>query len=1355
MAGVSNSEIETDLKRILKLDEVQERVDEKGQDFKRQKQRSKNKKSNKKHWRNNSRKKSQAEESSKFRESEQPVDNTRNTTMNNNNNIQETVQTSILPNPSTKKHINSAHNSSPSSTPRELSSASQQQARKQQHSLSPTPISAAHIPPQMIPYTAHQEPVFSVSPKQQHLRQTFDSSYQINQNVPSHCFVQAQPVHHQRPIAINQSNPRQLHNFNNKKYVADHQSARSHNPPRTPSHPFNQGKDQYNMQPQRFADNHNMLLGNKPDLRIVRDNSESRRVGFRSSERKKDKEIIRDTPESHPIDQKSQQKGNRFKEKKEKNEKTERSEKTEKLKSANSKEKTDPVKKTVLNPSPRTRQKSENEKEKEKKEENSIPKEKEKPKESNKGSHILSKEEQKEFEEKNREDIAKLRKEFIYPLSKIKAKFPWARFFCQLCDLHQSDLEDANKHGQSKKHIINLLLKKDKQIVLKIRNPSKSHNDLLTEMIETVVEENGLTEDDFDNRWKVAIELEQLLREVHPKVKLHIVGSTATGAGIKSSDLNLDIEFDDPEILLDVYQLLQNNDCYTDIKFNKKCRVASVHAVKDGLPLTITVAQSNTRDMTKLLKTFMIIDQRARKLCIAFRKLVDVIDGGCLEMGMMPTFIYYIMVVFFLQQSPYPVLPVLHRKFNRSDDVEIIWDPALAVRIGLNEKKLNNLSLGELWFDLIMFYAIEFNARRFVVSIRQLHDVRKYDRRWFRKVYSVEDPMNPKMNMIKSLSATGFNYLQTAWYKAALYYGKKLNKFSNEEPLIRPWDIGTGRKLWENTDDEISDNETISKDEIDTTNATGKSRESPEEIQKLGRQSRKETKDNCQKEVSEKDTLREADTKATEIDDKNENLNDKVKEEEEVEDEENFKFTIDAKIFNLVKPAPSVCTLCDEEGHSKINCPNEELPELEELPAYNKSWDKTLTDVLRKIPELCELKEKDFIARETVMQTLANRISTEFKDVWLSLFGSSNNGFGFKDSDIDVCMTLRRSPVLPKNIHSEYVIKRVSKVLKHCGEFREIMDIPSAKVPIVKFTHKDTGLDGDISLYNTLALRNTRLLYTYSQIDERCRILGYTSKIFARRCDIGDASRGSLSSYAYILMVIYFLQQTEPPVLPVLQELYDGSEPPKYYVEGCNTYFFDNIKDIIEGRVWNCNRNTKSAGELWLDMLKFYTEKFDFSNTVISIRQKKSLSTLKKLWTGCAMAIEDPFDLNHNLGGFLTGRMRNFILQAFRRARVVFGTPLDHIPDDFESYEEYLFSRQALYPGKERPKDRLCRKCGHVGHTSRDCKRKRQNSRGEKPIDDDDTWWRRSFSEVEEVKKDKRNADENGKNDKEKLEKTI
>ena len=78
-------------------------------------------------------------------------------------------------------------------------------------------------------------------------------------------------------------------------------------------------------------------------------------------------------------------------------------------------------------------------------------------------------------------------------------------------------------------------------------------------------------------------------------------------------------------------------------------------------------------------------------------------------------------------------------------------------------------------------------------------------------------------------------------------------------------------------------------------------------------------------------------------------------------------------------------------------------------------------------------------------------------------------------------------------------------------------------------------------LANISAMENTRMLRTYASIDPRVKTLGYVVKEFAKRCDIGDASRGSLSSYAYILMLIYYLQQVQPPVVPVLQEIHDGT----------------------------------------------------------------------------------------------------------------------------------------------------------------------------------------------------------------------
>ena len=59
----------------------------------------------------------------------------------------------------------------------------------------------------------------------------------------------------------------------------------------------------------------------------------------------------------------------------------------------------------------------------------------------------------------------------------------------------------------------------------------------------------------------------------------------------------------------------------------------------------------------------------------------------------------------------------------------------------------------------------------------------------------------------------------------------------------------------------------------------------------------------------------------------------------------------------------------------------------------------------------------------------------------------------------------------------------------------------------------------------------------YADIDIRCRILVVAMKTLAKACRICEVYKGSLSSYAYTNMVIHYLQQTSPPVLPVLQEV--------------------------------------------------------------------------------------------------------------------------------------------------------------------------------------------------------------------------
>ncbi|KAM4872375.1 terminal uridylyltransferase 4 isoform 4-T5 [Thomomys bottae] len=417
-------------------------------------------------------------------------------------------------------------------------------------------------------------------------------------------------------------------------------------------------------------------------------------------------------------------------------------------------------------------------------------------------------------------------------------------------------------------------------------------------------------------------------------------------------------------------------------------------------------------------------------------------------------------------------------------------------------------------------------------------------------------------------------------------------------------------------------------------------------------------------------------------------------------------YVFDKFILTSGKPPTIVCSICKKDGHSKNDCPEDfRKIDLKPLPPMTNRFREILDLVCKRCFDELSPPFSEQHNREQILIGLEKFIQREYDEkARLCLFGSSKNGFGFRDSDLDICMTLEGHENAEK-LNCKEIIESLAKILKRHPGLRNILPITTAKVPIVKFEHRRSGLEGDISLYNTLAQHNTRMLATYAAIDPRVQYLGYTMKVFAKRCDIGDASRGSLSSYAYILMVLYFLQQRKPPVIPVLQEIFDGKQIPQRMVDGWNAFFFDKTEELKK-RLPSLGKNTESLGELWLGLLRFYTEEFDFKEYVISIRQKKLLTTFEKQWTSKCIAIEDPFDLNHNLGAGVSRKMTNFIMKAFINGRKLFGTPFYPL---IGREAEYFFDSRVLTDGELAPNDRCCRVCGKIGHYMKDCPKRKSS----------------------------------------------
>lgn len=145
-------------------------------------------------------------------------------------------------------------------------------------------------------------------------------------------------------------------------------------------------------------------------------------------------------------------------------------------------------------------------------------------------------------------------------------------------------------------------------------------------------------------------------------------------------------------------------------------------------------------------------------------------------------------------------------------------------------------------------------------------------------------------------------------------------------------------------------------------------------------------------------------------------------------------------------------------------------------------------------------------------------------------FGSAKNGFPFRGSDLDLCLV--KSGEMS---HSTITTDTLASLLEKSGTyFSNVESLPDARIPIVKFKIDAFDLTGDISLENRLALRNTQLLAAYAGLDHRVPILATNLKVLTKNFGICDGSIGFLSSYAYNLMMIYYLQLVA--VLPHLQE---------------------------------------------------------------------------------------------------------------------------------------------------------------------------------------------------------------------------
>ncbi|KAM9462313.1 speckle targeted PIP5K1A-regulated poly(A) polymerase isoform 2-T2 [Clarias gariepinus] len=359
---------------------------------------------------------------------------------------------------------------------------------------------------------------------------------------------------------------------------------------------------------------------------------------------------------------------------------------------------------------------------------------------------------------------------------------------------------------------------------------------------------------------------------------------------------------------------------------------------------------------------------------------------------------------------------------------------------------------------------------------------------------------------------------------------------------------------------------------------------------------------------------------------------------------------------------------------------------LEKL-SFNLCLASSVNEQMQKMVEIFQLNENESKARQLLLDVLQEVFIEFLPDCQIVPFGSSVNTFGVHSCDLDLVLDLENTKAFQNHnrkceqggdtqseggrsedsilsdidlttASQDELLELVATILRKCtpGVFK-VHAVNSARLPVVKFSHRQLNLQGDITINNRLAVRNTRFLQLCSGLDSRVRPLVYSVRFWAKQKQIaGNLSGGGplLNNYALTLLVLFYLQSLSPPVLPSVEQLKEmACEEEQCVIDGWDCTFPSQPFRVPP------SKNTDDLCTLLFGFFTYYST-LDFPGSVISLRAGRVLPITDFLSREEEMPdaaessdatrqktirpklgpvnILDPFELNHNVAGNLTER---------------------------------------------------------------------------------------------------------------------
>lgn len=205
------------------------------------------------------------------------------------------------------------------------------------------------------------------------------------------------------------------------------------------------------------------------------------------------------------------------------------------------------------------------------------------------------------------------------------------------------------------------------------------------------------------------------------------------------------------------------------------------------------------------------------------------------------------------------------------------------------------------------------------------------------------------------------------------------------------------------------------------------------------------------------------------------------------------------------------------------------------------------------------------------------------------MFGSAITGLDFLGSDIDFYFLLQQHPATDED--TGRCLNKAAKLVRYKNQFHVFCRILHARIPIIKCIHLETKTMCDINFSSNFGYYNSFFINVVLGLDPRIKELALLIKLWSKTLKINERCR--LSSYCVIMMIFYYLQNLEVPILTSIKECQQGL-PPIILHQKYRWNF--NTSNIID----KSKNNNMTIRELLCGFFEFWTN-INYEENVISL----------------------------------------------------------------------------------------------------------------------------------------------------------